>query len=108
MITSTVKFFGQLFGETVHQSGKAIDATIELASETADDVMSIPDTFMQGYDEELFESDEQAKKNKEEIDSIPKMTTRQLIVYAKNKNISLNGLKLKKDILKAVQNGTNA
>lgn len=39
---------GQIVGETVHQTGKALE-----------DVTDIPSKFMEGYDKELFSDKEQ-------------------------------------------------
>jgi hypothetical protein len=69
MISWLAETLGQVVGETVHQTGKAINGTVDLVKEAAEDISNIPEAFAKGYDEELFNSKPDEHENVQESQS---------------------------------------
>lgn len=56
MLSSIFKFVGQVVGETVHQTSELVNGTGTLIADIATDVANIPQAFVDGYNQELFEA----------------------------------------------------
>lgn len=59
IFSSTFKFVGQVIGETVHQTGNLVNATIDGTGTVLKDISNIPQAIIDGYNEELFTSSEE-------------------------------------------------
>lgn len=57
-VSNMCRGLGMLVGEAAHQADKLYEGTKEVVDSSWEDIKSIPDAIVEGYDEELFTADQ--------------------------------------------------